>query len=147
MLTSSFFRALWDRVFYVIFIGDTASVRFFFALCSFGMGLDMLSIDGSINDYKVALYQLAPQNVPWLPGRYFWGFGFLWYSWALLWGLAGRYNFLSLALEPLIGWMLWVAVASLDVALEQHMTASVGAAVVATWLLVRYPTHSKASRG
>jgi hypothetical protein len=123
----------------ILLIDDTLSVRFFFAMCSFGYGVDIWYDHAKDQSYHL-LYSLAPH---WTTPESFWGTLFVFYSIMLLKGITGQYGYWHLIFEAILGWSIWTVMAIVNVTITGYPEASIGGAIVATWLLVRYPTHWK----
>ena len=123
----------------VLLIDDTLSVRLFFALCSLGYGIDIWFDHSQSQPYKL-LYSLSPH---WAKPEAFWGVLFIFYALMLLKGLTGQYGFWHLIFEAILGWSIWTVTAFVNVAVTGYPEASIGGAMIATWLLIRYPTHWK----
>lgn len=123
----------------LLLIESTLSVRFFFALASLGYGIDIWNDKTGDQAYHL-LYNLAPY---WTTAETFWGGLFVFYAFMLLKGLTGQYGFWHLILEAILGWSIWTATAIVNITVTGYPEATVGGAIIATWLLVRYPTHWK----
>lgn len=137
------FQHQWDAIRHIILIGPTLPVRAWFALMSLGWGFE-LAVDDSPEAAYTILFQLAPK---WCNPHLFWGVVFTLHAGTLIKGLTGRYGLFSLFTEAILGWILWICVSGAYWISDGHPGAMSVGVLVATWLLVRYPTHSKASRG
>lgn len=135
---SKYFTNLRD----LLLLGQTLSVRFFFSLFSIFLAVDTM-LDPTPEAPVRYLSSLTPS---WATEKYFWGYLLLFHACALLKGLSGKYGMIPLIFEGVLGWALWTVIAMTNIFNEAHPGISFAGFLVATWLLIRYPTHWKASR-
>lgn len=128
--------AIWMRLVWVMLFSQTASTRFWFGLVGIGFSSYMISsstIHSPISEYQLLL-QIAPDWV--------WAIGFLTHGCALIYGvLTHTYNKLLMVLEGILGTVVWTTSAVVIVITQNTIGAQAAAALIAVWLLVRYPTH------
>ena len=136
-------RKYYQNVRDMLLIGQTLSVRFFFAIFSLLAAMDVW-LDRSSDAAITLLMTFTPGAVP-LVG--FWVFLFIAHALMLLKGLSGRYGVIHLLLEAVLGWILWASLSMAYMYTEGHPGIPFAGFLVATWLLIRYPTHWRASRG
>lgn len=111
---------------------DTVSVRFWFAIASISASLNHYTANhGSV---ATAMAALAPHGV--------WLSLFLLHGCALLYGvLTHKFGKTLLFLEGILGTALWVAAAFAVIQTKGMPDATLAGALIALWLLIRYPTH------
>lgn len=77
-----------------------------------------------------------------LAPNWVWGLGFLIHGGSVIYGVATHsFNRLLVVLEGLLGTIVWTTSAVVVVVTQHTVGAHVVGALVAFWLLVRYPTH------
>lgn len=136
-----FFRVVWT----IVLVKPTDSVRLFFGMTNLFVAISMgMGVPTQADRLHAIIYAMTPM---WATAHYFWAACFMAYALAVFVGLTGKYSIWSLVYEPIFGWVLWVTLAGVDWGLLGHPGGLTGGAVIATWLLIRYPTHSRASRG
>ena len=125
-------KPVYARLKWLILQADTVAVRFWFSLAGLGFCVDTLS--GPISAREHAMFLLAPQLV--------WFGLFALHACALLHGVfTKRFNTVLLMLEGVLGTALWGAVSVVTMLTQGGPNATVAGALIAFWLLVRYPTH------
>ena len=115
--------------------GKTLLVRLFFAAVSFGWVSYILTDTAgfAMRHPTVVEYVAAPNKL---------GILFSIYASAVMYGVfTGRYSFILLLVEGFLGIFLWGSVGIADWANQGAPGPTFFAAIVALFLLARYPTH------
>jgi hypothetical protein len=127
----------------MLLIGQTTSVRFFLAVFSLFLALD-ISLDMKPDESIEFIFHTITGS---LGGRELWIGLLLLHAFMLLKGLTGRYGPFHLIFESVLGWALWALLAVSQIIVDGHPGIAFAGFLMATWLLIRYPTHWRASRG
>lgn len=131
-------KVIRNRVLSALLFGKTENLRVFFALCSFGWGLWVLT-DSRFEAEHAATVAFVP--IPQL------GILFLVHGFAMFYGVwTGRYSVWLLFLEGLLGAFLWVGVGIAESYGQQAIGPTLFGGLCALFLLIRYPTHYAGSR-
>lgn len=124
------------RLKWLLLSSQTSAVRFWFGLTSvFNAGFYHFSWDQFHIDSEYELmFKIVPPDV--------WAGLFLLHGISLLYGVFTRqYNKGMLLLEGVLGVALWFACATAVTMVQTTPNVQIAGALVALWLLVRYPTH------
>ena len=123
---------------HLLLSADTAPSRFWFAMVSIFAGVNHI---GSVSIAAgVLMVELAPNWV--------WCLLFNLHGVALLYGvITHRFNKALLFFEGILGATLWIATAAATTFANGKPDAAVAGAIIAIWLLIRYPTHWEYSDG
>jgi hypothetical protein len=117
---------------------NTIVARFWLATLSFFFAVDMLIDIGEPSDILMQL--MAP--------AWCWATLFFVNSAALLYGvITKRYDTFLLILEGILGTALWFCAAFAHWYSQGAPDAITAGALMATWLLIRYPTHWEYTNG
>ena len=122
-----------NRLLSLLLFGDTAMLRFFFALTSVGWGVWVLS-----DPTFAAQHAMTIAFVP-LPQL---GILFITHACAVFYGIwTHRYNVILLFIEGLLGVFLWVGVGLAEAKGQGALGPTLFGGIAAMFLLIRYPTH------
>ncbi len=124
-------RALW-----LVLYAETTASRFWFGLLSLGYASFM-----SFSEYAshpgssyVLMFNIAPDWV--------WSLAFVIHGFALLYGAFTRkYSTFLLLLEGVLGVAVWSAAAAATTLEQGAPGGTTVGALIALWVLIRYPTH------
>jgi hypothetical protein len=121
------------RLMNVLLCGETVLLRFFFSLAGFGW-VSWVLVDVSFAEFHEHAMKLATPNQ--------FAMIFFIHSCALLYGVVTqKYNRWLLMLEGALGVFAWSAMAWAETMDQTGIGPSAVGALVAFFLLVRYPTH------
>jgi hypothetical protein len=121
-----------DRIKWVYLISETQTVRFWFGFFGLFMAFDII-VSATQPEY--------PRIVLLLPSSA-WSLLFTVHACALWYGVITRkFNQLLLLLEGVLGTALWVSYAIIMILYQGGPDDTTAGALIAFWLLVRYPTH------
>lgn len=122
----------------MFFKENTIVARFWLSVLGFFFAMDMLADVGEPADLIMLL--MAPS--------WCWATLFLVNSTALLYGvITKRYDTILLVLEGVLGTTLWFTAAIAHWYSQGAPDAVTAGALMATWLLIRYPTHWEYTNG
>lgn len=129
-------RSVWRVLRDILLFGSTVEVRFVMAMASFAYAAELALSDGG---HKFGMLTLL--TPPFADPNVLWSVSFAVYGVALIAGMTGRYGVVSLMFEAVLGMSLWTTVAIVGSLSHAYISHDLGAALIATWLFVRYPTH------
>ena len=136
MTLKSLKRDLYGRLYWLFRYSPTTAVRFWFGLASLGMASFMVfspTVHLPNNEYVIMLGLMRDKV---------WGLAFAINGFALMYGVLRRtYNLYLLWMEGILGTASWIAAAFCMTLAQGAPGASVCAALIAAWILYRYPTH------
>ncbi len=138
---TNFIKPVLHRLWIVLWTSETTAVRFWFGLAS--LAFSIFIFNSHLFDYYNAEYHLMSTISPtWIDSRVFWGSLFILNGTALLYGIVFRiFNTYLLLLEGVLGLALWGSSAVAVFFAQGTVGAHTVVALLALWVLARYPTH------
>jgi hypothetical protein len=126
-------KSMRDRFIWILLKADTTTIRFWIIIFGICFGIDTLvNHDDDLIFYLMA--RLAPLSI--------WSALFFTHATAVVYGvMTRRFNTILLIGEGILGATLWSAVAVLNLYDHGAPDLLFGVALLALWLLLRYPTH------
>ena len=131
-----FLRDIGRRVFIAVMYGETTMVRLWMAAVEMMLSLYLVKA-AHITPYFHSMLASAPTDDPIVA----WALVFFVHSIMLILGLSGRYNFLTLMIEGVMGWCAWGVVAITNTVDQGFPGPFMACWLAMTWILIRYPTH------
>jgi len=122
------------RLVFALFNHDTVMVRFWFSIAAICAALDQ-AVD-TIEAKDLIMQSLGPHLM--------WALLFAINASALMYGvITHKFNKVLLVAEGVLGAALWIAMAMAHIIVAGTCDVTAANALVAVWLLIRYPTHRK----
>lgn len=140
---TTYIQPVLRRFWIVLWTTETTAVRLWFGLVSIFFALFIF--ESPLFDYYNAEYHLMATISPyWIDSRHFWGILFATNGVALIYGVLFKvYSTKLLILEGLLGVAIWGSSAAAVYYAQGTIGAHTVAAMMALWLLARYPTHAE----
>ena len=121
-----------DGILWMLLLGETRQVRFWFSIVSFAFGIETFS--PTFVEGNPLLMLLASDEV--------WRLAFFVHATAVMYGvITKQYNRWLLILEGMLGTAIYVSLGLADILFWQHPSPTLFCSLVAMYLLIRYPTH------
>ena len=126
--------ALENRVLRLLLEGDTALVRFWFALCSYGWAAFIFfATDQFLLEHPESYHLARAEQL---------GVLFAVYATATMYGVVTRrFSVPLLFVEGALGTFLWGGIGIVDMLAQGSVGPAFGGGLIALYLLMRYPTH------
>lgn len=134
-VTRRFWLTLWTS--------ETTAVRLWFGTASIFFAIFIFESPIFIS-YEAEYHLMVQLSPYWIDARAFWGILFIINGSALIYGVLFRaYSTKLLILEGLLGVALWGSSAVAVYHTQDSLGAHTIAAIIALWILARYPTHAE----